>query len=455
MSTGWTSVNATCAQMGVGFDRWQDGMGRLVLAKRDDGLYAADIFGMSITRQTGKTYFLGGTIFGLFIGQPNMTCLWTAHRTRTAGETFKSMQAFAKKPKIAPHILKVSLARGEEAVLFKNGSRILFGAREHGFGRGWAGVDVLIFDEAQILSENAMDDMVPATNTAPNPLIILAGTPPKPTDPGEVFTQLRTDSLSGDADDVGFIEISADRDADPLDRDQWRIMNPSYPHRTSERAILRMYKILGEDSFKREAMGIWDEVSVHQPLVKPARWRELIDVGPASDAKPDSLGVDMSHGMAISIGACWFEGDSAHVEEVWSGMDAQAATDWLVEHAGRAGRRIEVVIDSASPAKALAPDLQARKVKVRLSTAGDMAKACGLLVNRANADGQLTHGDQKAVTDALAGARRRPIRDAGGFGYDRRDPTCVIHPIVAVTLALLGAAENPRRGRRSGGAAFT
>jgi hypothetical protein len=46
----------------------------------------------------------------------------------------------------------------------------------------------------------------------------------------------------------------------------------------------------------------------------------------------------------------------------------------------------------------------------------------------------------------VAGAKKRPIRDAGGWGWDRRDPTVSIHPLVAASLALLGAAENKRAG---------
>lgn len=454
-STEWPSVRATCAAMGLGFDRWQDDLGKLVCAKRRNGLYAADMFAMSIPRQTGKTYFLGALVFALSLKHANRTTIWTAHRTRTAGETFKSMQGFAKREKIAPHIAKVSLARGEESVLFKNGSRILFGARERGFGRGFAGVDILIFDEAQILSENAMDDMVPATNAAPNPLIIFAGTPPRPDDPGEVFTMLRTEALAGEVDDVGYVEIGADPDADPDDREQWRRMNPSYPHRTSARAILRMRKALSEESFRREAMGIWDEISVHQPIVKASRWRELIDYGPEDGVAPDALGVDMSHGRAISVGASWRMGeDEYHVEEVWSGTDPALAIEWIAD---RAGRRIPVLIDSASPAASLEPELRARRVKVRRTSASDMATACGLFENKVHAadtDTALTHGDQPAVTEALFGARKRQIRDAGGWAWDRRDPTCVIHPLVAVTLALLGATQNRRAGNRSGGAMF-
>ena len=447
-STEWPSIRATCAAMDLGFDVWQDDLGRLITAKRGD-TYAADITAMSIPRQVGKTYLLGALVFALCVKTPGLTAIWTAHRTRTAAETFKNMQGLARRDKVAPHVEKVSLARGEESVRFNNGSRILFGARERGFGRGFAGVDVLIFDECQILSESAMDDMVPATNAAPNPLILFAGTPPKPTDPGEVFTMLRSDALSGDVDDVGYIEISAERGSDLDDRTQWRRMNPAYPHRTSELAILRMRKALGDDSFRREAMGIWDEIAIHQPVVKPARWAELIDVGPGDGVKPDALAVDMSHGRDISVAAAWGEDHSTHLEEVWSGADTALVVDWLVE---RAGRRIPIVVDSVGPAASLVPELRARKCKVRMTNGADMARACGRFENAVTAS-TLGHAGQESIGDALVGARKRPIRDAGGWGWDRRDPSVLIHPLVAVTLALLGAAENKRAARASGSGA--
>lgn len=438
--------------MDLHFDRWQDDLGRLITAKNSSGTYAADITAMSIPRQTGKTYLLGALTFALCVKREKVTAIWTAHRSRTAGETFKNMQGLARREKIAPHIASVFTGSGKEEIRFTNGSRILFGARERGFGRGFAGVDVLIFDECQILSDSAMDDMVPATNAAPNPLILFAGTPPKPTDPGEVFTALRSEALAGDVDDVAYVEISAERGADLDDRSQWRRMNPSYPHRTSERAILRMRKALGDDSFRREAMGVWDEFAVHKPVVSPARWAELVDVGPESTVKPDALAVDMSHAREISVAAAWLEDSSTHIEEVWAGADPASVLDWLAE---RAGRRIPIVIDAAGPAASLVPQLKALKCSVRMTTAADMARACGLFENAVNSD-QLTHADQASINEALAGARRRPIRDAGGWGWDRRDPTCAIQPLVAASLAMVGAAENKRatRGRRAGAAAF-
>ena len=440
-STAWPRVRDTCARLGWGFDQWQDDLGMRILAKRRDGSYASDAVVVSIPRQCGKTYTLGAMVFALSLIHEDLTTIWTAHRAKTAKETFDAMKAMAGRPEVAPLVEQVIRARGDEGVHFTNSSRILFGAREHGFGLGFAGVDVLVLDEAQRVTDRAMDDLVPTTNAAPNPLILLTGTPPRPTDPGEVFTMLREEAISGDANDTLYVELSADRDADPDDRAQWRIANPSYPHRTSERAILRMQKMLGADSFRREGMGIWDETPKHLPVVRSSEWAELIDAGPPDETPPDALAVDMSHDREISTSASWVEDDRAFGEEVWAGRDVDQAVEWLVAHAGR---RIPVVIDSMSPAASLIPVLKRRGVRVVTGTASDMSRACGLVFDEIRS-GRIGHANQERLNDAVKGARRRKIGTAGGWGWDRTDATVNIAPLVSWTLARFGAEITQRR----------
>jgi hypothetical protein len=443
-------VRDTCHRLGWGFDGWQDGSGRLILAKRADGSYAADTVQISIPRQAGKTYLIACIIFALCLLEPGLTVIWTAHRKTTARETFDQFDGMAKRPRVAAHIRQVLRGRGDEAILFGNGSRILFGARESGFGRGFAGVDVLVCDEGQILPESTLEDMAATQNTAPNPLFFLMGTPPRPRDAGEFFLLCRQEALDGESDGTLYIETSADRGTDPMDPEQLRKANPSYPHRTTHRALLRLRKKLkSEDAWNREARGIFDELARQFSPINGPLWRDAVDVGPADGAKPDALAVDMSHGREISVGACWIEDTSAHVEEVWAGVDEAAAVEWLVK---RAGRRMTVVIDSQSPASSMVPALKARGVKVHSGTAGDMAKACGLFVSEVEA-GRLSHADQEAVNRARDGARKRAIGTAGGWGYDRKDPSVSIHPLVAVTLARLGAAmkRKPTNGNRTSG----
>lgn len=456
VDTGWLRVRDTCRNIGWTFDRWQDGLGRLILALDGTGLYAADTTALSIPRQTGKTYLIGCIVFALALLTPRLTVIWTAHRTKTAEETFDSFKAMCQNnPLVSVLVKRISESRGDKGIYLRNGSRILFGAREHGFGLGFAGVGVLVLDEAQRLTNQAMDDLIPTMNTVANPLLLLTGTPPRPTDPGEVFTMVRQDALDGESDATLFVEFSADEDAHPDDRAQLRKANPSYPHRTGERAIRRMRKLLSEESFLREALGIWDKNS-HRPVVTLARWRRL-ERTPVTDppcpnwdgAKPDGFGLDMSHQRRLSVNACWIDGDFAHTEEVWAGDDTEACLNWVEDAWRRAGRRTYVVIDAESPAASLVTDLENRRVRVHVTTAPQYAAGCGAVENRLKA-GTLTHGGQEPVTNAVVkDGRRRPIRGAGGWGWDRRNPASQIHQAVAMTLALYAATKNRRAMRRT------
>lgn len=290
VSTGYPAVEAKCRDLGIVHDDWQQGLGRLILGKRVDGKYAATVGGvvMSIPRQVGKTFTVGSIIFALCILFPRLTVLWTAHHTRTSDETFDSMYALSLRKKVAPHIASRRRANGQQAIRFRNGSRIMFGAREQGFGRGFAEVDIEVFDEAQILNESALEDMVAATNQAKHPagaLLFYMGTPPRPKDPGEAFRAKRTKALAGSSKDMVYVELSADADADPDDRAQWAKANPSFPVRTPLESIQRMRENVGSDeSFLREGLGVWDE-KVTNLAVSPAAWSTLHVPQPAGSPR--------------------------------------------------------------------------------------------------------------------------------------------------------------------------
>lgn len=452
-SSVFPKVEARLRAVGVEFDPWQQGFGTIALGVDESGKYAATIGGVvaSIPRQVGKTFTVGHLLIGLCLAFTGLRVIWTSHHLQTTGNTFQSMQGMVRRKKVFVHVEEIRLVNGEQRIRFKNGSVIMFGARALGFGRGMDKIDIEVFDEAQILPLRALEDMVPATNQAQHPhgaLLFFIGTPPRPVDDGEAFTSKRMQAISGSSDDdMVYVEFSADPDADPLDRSQWPVMNPSYPTRTPLESMLRMRKnIPDEDAWRREAMGIWDD-ELFSAVITAARWRELRALGPEPGVVPDALGVDMSHDRQISIAACWNGEDKAHIEEVWAGSDAGEALEWLTHRA----RRRPIVIDNVSPASSLVPELKARRRNVVSSTAGDMARACGMFEDRAKT-GTLSHADQESINEALAGAKKREIRDAGGWGWDRSDPTKPIYPLVAATLALLGAAgtrrtRSDKRGR--------
>ena len=450
-STGWPAVRDKCRDLGIRFDVWQDGAGRIILSKRSDGSYATSVGGvvMSIPRQVGKTFLLGAIVFALCLLTPGTTVIWTAHRLRTAAETFASMQGMARRRKIIPLVDKIVLGSGDEEIRFTNGSRILFGARERGFGRGFSEVDVLVFDEAQILTENAIDDMVPATNQAPNPLLLFTGTPPKPSDPSEVFANKRAKALSGDSDDMAYIEFSADEDADPDDREQWAKANPSYPRRTPASAVLRMRENLTDDSFMREALGLWDTSKTPQ-VIDAQTWKLRADqTSMAIDRL--ALAVDVAYDRSVaSVSLAGQRADERwHVE-----LDEQRAgtgwvVPWIVQRCERNQIRA-VVIDSGSPAASLLEEFEAAKIKVTTTSTRDLAGACGAFYDGAMED-WLRHTDQPQVNVALSVARKKPVGD--GWIWNRKNADSDITPIISQTLALWGAqsssVKKPARKRRT------
>lgn len=353
VSTGFPSVEATCLRLKIVFDPWQAGAGTAILGKREDGLYAADAIVISIPRQVGKTFLIGSIIFALCIQTPGLLCVWTAHRYVTASETFESMKAIAQRPELAPHIKRAVAPAGDGLIEFRNGSRILFGARERGFGRGIPKISVVVFDEAQILGQRAVDDMIPTTNQAENPLIFYIGTPPKPSDPSEVFVNLRQEAIEGESEDTLYIEFSADEDSDPRDREQWGKANPSFPHRTPARSMARMLKHLGLASFLREGLGIWDPQTAAGVFSTGAWGRCSTTEEPGAPAA-FGVGADLDQSW-LSLGAV-SDDEVPHVAATLRcRFDTERAK--FVEETKRLAGDLPVGIDKKGPAEPLITDL--------------------------------------------------------------------------------------------------
>jgi hypothetical protein len=135
---------------------------------------------------------------------------------------------------------------------------------------------------------------------------------------------------------------------------------------------------------------------------------------------------------------------------VWAGIDVAAAVSWLSR---AAGRRIPVLIDSYSPAVQMVPMLESARVKVKRTSTREMAAGAQIVESRLGS-GSLTHAGQSSVTLAVMAAVKRPIGDAGGFGWDRKDQSKQIHPLVAMSLAVAGASGGKRRSGPGGGSGF-
>lgn len=439
VSSAFPSVVAVLSALKLVLDLWQAELARCILAKDADGLYAADTIVISICRQAGKTFLIGCLVFADCIKNPGTTTVWTAHRFKVSRETFNELRALANSPLLAPHIDydAITTAAGNECIPFRNGSRIVFAARERGAIRGFTDVRRLIIDEAQILTEMAMSDLVPTQNVAENPQIILMGTPPKPNDPGEVFSALRAEAIAGTIEGTLYVEFSADPTCESDDWEAVRQANPSFPKRTGKRAILRLRKLLTNDAdYRREGLGIWDTDAMRSVL--PA-WS-----GCAVEIKPPKVTVI---GLAVSLDGEWgsiggaglWPNDKVHVGAV----DRRPGSAWMVAEAKRIQdvRGCLVVLDEKCPDASLAPALEKAGVKFVEFKLDDYIEACSQFVNWVKGH-LLTHSHTTELDDAIMVAAWRMIGDRKVWG--RKQSTADVSMLEAVTLAARQAALTPK-----------
>lgn len=435
------AVRDTCAKIGLGFDAWQVDAAMAILAKDSAGLYAADTIVLSIPRQVGKTFLIGALVFADCIVNPGTTVVWTAHRFKVARETFNELHGIAKSPKLAPHIDPddITTGAGNESIVFRNGSRIVFAARERGAIRGFSKVRRLILDEAQILTESAMSDLAPTMNQATNPQMILMGTPPKPSDPGETFTNLRSEALAGTAEGVVYIEFSAPAGSDLDDREAWRAANPSLYTRTPVKALVRLRKLLSnDDDFRREALGIWDEDGGGRAAISPERWAALAD--PSAQR-----GSSVAFGVAFDPEADW-----AAVAVAWRRSDGLAQVMLADYRPGSAwlSTRAEQLRQSWGGTVLADPSAKGHTASdpVPVSTVAVAHNAFANAVTSAELrwGGTVDLGDKSnALTYAVKHARWKASGDSRVF--DRKG-SADISPLLAAALALHGLTTKPSAG---------
>jgi hypothetical protein len=394
VSTEWPKIRLSAhRKLGVRFDGWQDGCGQIMLSKRADGRLACTVggFAASFARQSGKTYYMTAALFTLSIEKPGLLSLWTAHHSRTHAETFLYMQAFCRQPRVEQFIADVFTGSGDEEVRFVNGSRILFGARERGFGRGIPNVDVEVFDEAQILSMKALENMLAAMNRSPFGLHVYLGTPPKQGDPCEAFEEMRAEALAleeGQEFDSAWVECGADDDADLDDREQWAKANPSYPEHTSAESILRLRKRLGPDGFRREGLGIWPgNIRTVFDLVG---WLDLVaDVAPGGRVALVAHVGEYRKTAAIAVAGVAADGGVVVLVDCGDGME------WVTQKVIALVAKHDVVEVALCPgeARGLEGELASAGVEFKKLAGTDIAASCTAF--------------QAAVTESAAAVARK------------------------------------------------
>lgn len=441
-------------------DPWQRFVLDDWLAQRA-GRWASLTCGLAVPRQNGKNVCLEiRELFGT-VGRGEKI-LHTAHQVKTAQKHFRRLKhffgarrddPFARYPELNARVAEVRNVNGQEAIYLRNGGSIEIVARSKDSGRGFT-VDTLVLDEAQELSEDALEALMPTTSAAPlgNPQWIFTGTPPGPSAIGEVFTRVRREAHGSKPGRMCWHEWSVTGPAVDLDdRSYWMATNPALGVRLNLDVLEGERARFSDDGFARERLGRWASGNA-SALIPAELWAPLATATPPADGVV-SYGVKFSpDGARVALAASLSPADGpVHVEVVERATMAHGM-GWLVAWlAVRAGDAAQIVVDGKAHAGALVNALRAEKVPARviLTPGADQVIAAHATFLDAVASGHLSHFAQPVLDEAVAAAERRQIGPSGGWGWRGIDDADVT-PLEAATLACWASLTSKRRpGRKA------
>ena len=459
----------------MGPDQWQ----KLIL---DDwlgeraGKWASLTCGLAVPRQNGKNGALEiREIFGMVgLGEK---ILHTAHEVKTAQKHFRRLKHFfgtkandpaAAYPELNALVAQVRSVNGQEAIFLKAGGSIEIVARSKNSSRGFT-VDVLVFDEAQELDEDAKEALIPTTASAPlgNPQWIYTGTPPGPNAQGGAFTRTRTEALDGSRKRISWIEWSVpEGDVDINDEALAYATNPQLDRPRPNGAYGLQWEIvegergeLSPDGFARERLGQWPAVTSTTSLIKDTDWAMLAEDPAEVTPGRMVIGVKFSIDGALSglaVGVRPDNGAPVHVDGIRlasTGEGMRWIVDWIVS---RREEITQIVIDGRGADAVLIRELGDHGIKartgvkkassrtIRVPSSAEYAEAHTVFLDDIRAQ-VLSHGPSPTLDGQVTSSIRRKIGNSGGWGWQSirdTDNTCLLD---AATLAYWGAKTVTRR----------
>jgi hypothetical protein len=424
-----TELAAAC---GLNLDRAQSLHLDVSMGERADGSWAASEVGLIASRQNGKNGEVEAReVFGLTV--LNEWIIHTSHLFKTTRESYdRLMWLIEGNPEVRDCLLRAvgSPASGYE-MRFRGGGRITFIARSRSSGRGLTG-DLLIFDEAQDLNDDAQGALLPTISARPGAQAWYLGSAPGIG--SAVFHRLRKRGRKGQESRLAYFEHSADPDCDPDDRSAWAQANWAYNTRITEEAIASERASMSLEMFLRERLSVSPDIDDLEGVIPADAWAEACS--PDLEVVADCFALDMnperSYGGIVAAGA----GPILEVVAYASGVG------WMEERAVELHQRYKVpfAIDAKGPAGTLIAPLEQRGVKVIALTSDEMVKASGDFYDKV-INGLVKVRTNVDLNKAVIGAAKRPVGDA--FCWGRKTSDSEISLLVAATAALW---QQPRGG---------
>lgn len=451
-SSDGTDAALLMSEYGCKLDPWQQLVLDCWLGKDENGAYTMTSAGLSLPRQNGKNVCLEAREFyGLVVNGERI--LHTAHQVKTSKKSFRRLAAMftdKKHPEVTDIVKTIRYTNGEECIELDNGGSIEFSARSRQAARGFDGISLVVFDEAQELMDDQVEAIMAtlsASSTGTRQLLY-TGTPPYPSCPGEVFKRRRQACIDSPSAHDAWHEWSVDGDSaekiNAEDRALWYMTNPALGTRLSEDFTEEEFTTMSKDGFCRERLGWW--APTIQESAAYAIPEALWDSCRSDELKPDgktAFGVKFSpDGAFVSLcGAVAPKEGPARISLIDERPTAMGI-GWLAEFLNqRAHSASCVVIDGRNGVDVLIDkiaDTWRYKNSIIRPNAKEIVGAVSLLIDSLTEHTVTWYSGQDALRESATSSIKRPIGAGWGFGGD--NPTA----IEACSLALWGVKNSKR-----------
>lgn len=460
-STDGKDASLLMQEYGYSLDRWQQDIIDCWLGKDKADNYTVTSAGLALPRQNGKNVCLEAReFFGMVINGEKI--LHTAHQVRTSKKSFRRLSGIftdKRHPEIEETIKNIRFTNGEECIELVNGGSIEFSARSRQAARGFDGISLVVFDEAQELTEDQIEAIMATLSASPTGTrqLIYTGTPPYPGCPGTVFRRRRDVCLKDPGKHDAWHEWSVVgdtiNDIKIDDRSLWYMTNPAMGIRLTEEFTEEEFRSMSPDGFARERLGWWSPQmeTVDLPAIDPEKWKACAS-GKAKPKGKTAFGVRFSPDGAEVCLAGAVIGEKETRIELIARRSMSEGVQWLADWlAPRSKEACCVVIDGRNGVDVLIDRIsdswKYKGSKLKANTR-DVIAATGMLTN-AVIEGSLSwYKKQSDLNDSALTSVKRPIGQQGwGFGGENATP------IEAVALALYGARtskRNPQKRMRIG-----
>ena len=438
-------------EYGCKLDEWQ----RMVICcwlGKSNGAYNVTSAGLALPRQNGKNVCLEAREFyGLIINGERI--LHTAHQVRTAKKSFRRLAAMftnKKHPEITDEVKQIRFTNGEECIELNNGGVIEFSARSRQAARGFDGISLVVYDEAQELTDDQVE-AITATLSASSTgtrQIIYTGTPPYPGCPGVVFKRRRNVGINDPGKHDSWHEWSVPgeniSDINISDMSLWYMSNPALGIRLSEDFTLEEMRSMSPDGFARERLGWWQPLIQHS--LDYAIPVEIWDACKSDAMKPEgrtAYGVKFSAdgAMVALCGACMDENEMVRISLIEykpTAYGLQWLADWINV---RYKKACCVVIDGRNGVDVLVDKIAnvwKAKGSVIRPTTNMVIASVSMLMDSLNEKSITWYSGQEQLRESATTAVKRKI--AGGWGFGGENSI----PVEACALALWGVKTSKR-----------